>query len=229
MRRGRVVPPGTILAPRGADHLQRLRRVEPAVVERAAGDGAFELPGARLGHRLDVVDRGEPARRDHRDRDRVGERDGGVPVDALEHAVARHVGVDDRGDAGVLEPPGDVERGQLRGLGPAFDRDLAVPGVEADRDALRKFLRRFLHQRRIAHRRGADDDAVDALLQPALDRLHVADAAAELHAEPDRLEDALHRGDVHRLAGERAVEIDHVQMLEALRPRRHAPAPPDRG
>ena len=39
-----------------------------------------------------------------------------------------------------------------------------------------------LHQRRIAHRRGADDDAVDALVEPAFDRRHVADAAAELHA-----------------------------------------------
>ena len=33
----------------------------------------------------------------------------------------------------------------------------------------------------------------------------------------DGLEDALDRRDVHRLAGEGAVEIDHVQMLEALR------------
>ena len=34
---------------------------------------------------------------------------------------------------------------------------------------------------------------------------------------PTVFEDALDRRDVHRLAGERAVEIDHVQMLEALR------------
>ena len=100
---------------------------------------------------------------------------------------------------------------------PALDRDLAVPGVEADRDPLRIFFRRFLHQRRIAHRRGADDDAVDALAEPALDRRHVADAAAELHAQANRFENAFDRGDVHRLAGEGAVEIDDVQMLEALR------------
>ena len=87
--------------------------------------------------------------------------------------------------------------------------------VETDRDAVGKFLRGVLHQRRVAHRRGADDDAVDALLQPALDDLHVADAAAELHAKSDRFENALHGRDVHRLAGERAVEIDHVKVLEA--------------
>ena len=121
-----------------ADQRKRLGGIEPPVIERAAGDRAFELLRARLDQRLDVVDRGEPAGGDHRNRDRVGERDRRVPVDALEHAVARDVGVDDRGDAGVLEAPGDVERGQLRRLGPALDRDLAVLGVEADRDALRE-------------------------------------------------------------------------------------------
>ena len=78
-------------------------------------------------------------------------------------------------------------------------------------------LRRALHQLGIAHRRGADDDAVDALAEPALDRRHVADAAAELHRDRDRFENVLDRAGVHRLAGERAVEIDDVQIFEALR------------
>src|ERR1051325_2325150 len=47
---------------------------------------------------------------------------------------------------------------------------------------------------------GADDHAVDALVEPALDRRHVADAAAELHAQADGLEDALDRGGIARLA-----------------------------
>ena len=54
------------------------------------------------------------------------------------------------------------------------------------------------------------------LREPALDRLHVADAAAELHRDLDALQDRLDGGGVHRLAGEGAVEIDHVQPLEAL-------------
>ena len=73
-----------------------------------------------------------------------------------------------------------------------------------------------LHQLGIAHRRGADDDARDALAEPAFDRGHVADAAAELHRDRDRLEDLLDRGRIHRLAGEGAVEIDDVQIAEAL-------------
>src|SRR4029078_2462040 len=98
-----------------------------------------------------------------------------VPVDALEHAIARDIGVDDRRDAGVLEAPGDVQLGQLRGFRPALDGDLAVARIEADRDLLRIFFRRRFYQGRIAHRRGADDVAGDALAEPAVDRRHVSD------------------------------------------------------
>ena len=52
--------------------------------------------------------------------------------------------------------------------------------------------------------------------EPALDGRDVADAAAELHRDRDRLEDALDRRRIDRLAGEGAVEIDDVQILEAL-------------
>ena len=55
-----------------------------------------------------------------------------------------------------------------------------------------------------------------ALAEPALDRGTVANAAAELHRNFHRREDALDRRGIHRLAGERAVEIDDVQIFEAL-------------
>ena len=100
--------------------------------------------------------------------------------------------------------------------GPAFDRDLAVARIEPDGDAAGIRARGFLHQRRIAHRRGADDDAGDALAEPAFDRGAVADAAAELHRNFHGAEDALDRRGIHRLAGESAVEIDDVQIFKAL-------------
>src|SRR5262249_10514154 len=40
---------------------------------------------------------------------------------------------------------------------------------------------------------------------------------AELNRDRDRLQDAIDRRRVHRLAGEGAVEIDHVQIFEPLR------------
>ena len=121
--------------PRGADHAQApRRRIEPPVIERAAGDRAFELLRARLEHRLHVVDRGEAARAITGIEIASASAIVASQLMPLQHAVARDVGVDDRGDAGVLEAPRDVERGQLRRLGPALDRDLAVARIEADRD-----------------------------------------------------------------------------------------------
>ncbi len=73
-----------------------------------------------------------------------------------------------------------------------------------------------MHQRRIAHRRGADDDAFDALAEPGFDGGAVADAAAELHRNFHRAEDAFDRGGIHRLAGKGAIEIDDVQIFKTL-------------
>ena len=73
---------------------------------------------------------------------RIGQRDGGIEIEAFQEAVAGNVGEDDRGDARILEPLRDFQRAELGGLGPAFDRDLAVACVEADRDAAGKFFRR---------------------------------------------------------------------------------------
>src|SRR6202035_3468005 len=89
--------------PGATQHGKRLRRIEPAVIERAPGDGACEFFCARCQQRPYVVDRSKTARGDHRDRYRIGKRDGGVEIQSLEHAVARHVRIDDRGDTGVLE------------------------------------------------------------------------------------------------------------------------------
>ena len=55
------------------------------------------------------------------------------------------------------------------------------------------------------------------LLEPGLDRGDVADAAAELERNGRRFEDALDRGDIDRPAGKGAVEIDDMEILEALR------------
>src|SRR5262249_22292224 len=90
-------------------------------------------------------------------------------------------------------------------------------GIEPDGDGAGNVLGRGLDQCRVAHRCGADDHAGDALAEPRLDRREVADAATELQRYPGDLDDALDRGDIHGLAGERAIEIDDVQVLEALR------------
>ena len=81
--------------------------------------------------------------------------------------------------------------------------------------ALGKSLRRPADQIGIAHRGRAEDDPRDLARQPALDRRHVADAAAELDRHLGRGKDRLDGGAVDRAAGEGAVQVDHMQPREA--------------
>src|SRR5262245_66478298 len=71
---------------------------------------------------------------------------------------------------------------------------------------------------RIAHRGGAQDQAVDALLEPRDDSVEVADPAAELDRDMHSCENRLDRRRIDRLTGEGAVEMDDVQGLENLVP-----------
>ena len=121
------------------------------------------------------------------------ERHRAVDIEAGERAVARNVGVDDRGNARILEAPAEIERGDVRGLGPALDRDPAVARIDADRDPVREHSPRLAHEVGIAHRGGADDDATDARFQPAANRPHVAHPAAELHLRRQPGKNAPHR------------------------------------
>ena len=105
---------------------QRLRRVEPPIVERPPGDRAFELGAVRHQQTLDIGERGETAGGDHRNAQSIGERQGRLDVEALEHAVAGNVGIDDRGDARILESFAEFGGGDFRACRPALDRDLAV-------------------------------------------------------------------------------------------------------
>src|SRR5215469_12160694 len=128
------------------DQRQRRGDIQPAVVEGAPRDRARKPGGARRQQRLNVGHRGKPARGDDGSSHRIGESDGGLEIEALEQAVARNVGVDDGGDARILEAARDLERRELARLGPTFDRDQAGARVEADRDTAGKFSRRFAHQ-----------------------------------------------------------------------------------
>src|ERR1700674_5995125 len=71
---------------RGSDQSERRRGVEPAIIKRAARDGAGELLRARRQQGFHVLDRGEPARGNDRNGDRGGERDGGCKSEAPEPA-----------------------------------------------------------------------------------------------------------------------------------------------
>ncbi len=162
--------------------------------------------------------RGEAAGGDHRDLELAGEPHRRLDVDAREHAVAADVGVDDRLDAVVLEllrEVDDVVAGHLR---PAVGRDLAVARVEPDDDVAGKRGAGVVQEPGVLDGGGADDHVGDAVVEVALDRLEVADAAAQLDRDllADHADDLADRELVLRHAGDGAVEVDDVQPLGAL-------------
>ena len=200
--------------PRAADHRQRLRRIEPPVIERPSGDRAGELAAIGLQQPLHVGERREAAGGDDGNRQGVGERQGRLDVEAGQNAVARDVGVDDGAHARVFEALAEIERRHARGARPAVDGDKTILGVDPYGDAARVKARRLAHERRVFDGRRADDDARDAFFQPARQRAHVANAAAELHGNRQCGENGFDRLGVARRAREGAVEIDDMQIFE---------------
>jgi hypothetical protein len=205
------------------DQRQRDFRIETAIVKGSARNRTGEFAGAWRQQRLHIVDRRKAARGDHRHRDTFGQLNRCVPIDSFQETVARDIGEDDGCDAGILESPGDIEGGYLGGLGPALHGDLSIARIESYRDTSRKFSRGTLDQLRIAHGRGTDDNARDALAEPGLNRFQVPDAAAELHRHGNRRQHRLDRIRVHRLAGKGTIEIDNVQIFESLRGKARGP------
>ena len=66
--------------------------------------------------------------------------------------------------------------------------------------------------------RGAEDDALDAELEVRLGGLERADAAADLHARPERGDDGAHDGLLRRAPRARALEIDDVDAWDVPPP-----------
>ena len=106
---------------------------------------------------------------------RSAEREGGLDVDARQHAVAADIGVDDGGDAGVFEAERHVERADAGAFGPAFGGDDAVAGIDADRDPARVGAAGLMDQSGRLDGGAAEDDPVTpASIQrvtPAMSRM----------------------------------------------------------
>src|SRR5580704_16223836 len=81
---------------RGSDQSKRLNGIEPSVIERAPDDRAGKARAIGRRQPGDVVDRSKAARGDDRNGDGLGQGESRLDVEALEHAVARNIGVDDR-------------------------------------------------------------------------------------------------------------------------------------
>ncbi|CAG9213066.1 hypothetical protein BCAR13_260050 [Paraburkholderia caribensis] len=197
----------------------RLRRgeVQVARIDRTAADHAFDAFGFHFAQRVDIAHVRQAAARDHGNLHRARKAHRRLDVDALKHAVATDVRVDDRLAAVVLELAREVRNFVARQLAPAVGGDLAVLRIEPDDDMAAERRARFEQEAGVLHRRRADDHVLEAVVQIAFDRVQVADAAAQLHGNlaADFFDDRANRVFVLRLAGERAVQVDEVQAPRA--------------
>src|SRR5690606_793621 len=103
-----------------------------------------------------------------------------------------------------------------RGFGPTGNGDASVTSINANRNPTRKLSTCTPYQLRVANGGGTENHPPDAHLQPCLDCRHVADAAAELNRDRYCSKDRFDRGNIDRFTRHRSVEIDHVQVAEAL-------------
>src|SRR6185369_3232454 len=196
----------------------RLDGVEVARIDRPAADHAFDALALDSAKLLDVGNARQPARSDHRNVQCLGQLHGGVDVDAAKHAVAPDVGVDDGFDAPVLEFARQVDHLVAGQLAPAIGGNLAVLGVQSDDDVAAESRAGIPEEARILDRGGTDDDVAQASVDVLLDRVQVANAAAQLHRDviAHRPENRFDRGIVLRLAGEGPVQVDQVQPSRAF-------------
>src|SRR5882672_11168531 len=148
--RGNVLPRSSVLRfqPLALPQLVRLGlgflEVERALIDRATGNDAVDAFGFDFAQRLDVLDAGQAAARDHRNAQFSRELQRRIDVHSGEHAVAADTGVNDRLDAVVLEFLREVYHVVTGHLGPSLDGDFTVLGVERHDDVPRKSRARVL-------------------------------------------------------------------------------------
>src|SRR3546814_15685133 len=118
--------------------------------------------------------------------------DGRLDARALQKPVAADVGEQDRSDARIVEPAGEIDRRNGGDIGPAARGDHAVLRIDRDDDAAGVVARRLADQPGILEGRGADHDTVNAKRKPAIERRPVADSAATPHLAFERLPYAFH-------------------------------------
>ena len=135
-------------------------------------------------------------------------------------AVAVDVRVKDRRERERGELAHQVDCAAAGGIAPAVRRDDAVARVERDDDAFRVGLCG------VSTSSGSRIAAVPSTTRStpsceiAIDRVDRANAAADLHAGSEGSDDPPHQLALRGLAVARAVEVDHVQPLDASGPAR---------
>src|SRR5688572_22317 len=209
-------PPGSVHSPsRAPRDTDRFAQGERSLVKRAAHD---DTPRGDRHHRAKVIDVTDAAAGEDGDIAGLGQAARVLDIRTLQHAVLRHVGVEDRADGPAGDLLRDVDRAAPGIFGPAARRDDAVLRIERENELVgerRIVARERFEPRPILDRLRPDDDARCAGLEQPLHVRGGADPATRLHLHAARFDDV---GDQLALRGPAflgAVEVDDVQPSRA--------------
>ena len=191
----------------------RFLEVQVTAVDGASADHTFDAFAFHFAQGLNVGHVGKAARGDDGNGERLRELDGGVDVDAAEHAITADVGVDDAFNTVVFKLLAQVDHIVAGELAPAVGGHLAVARVQPHDDVAAKRGAGVLQEAGILDRGGTDDDVTQAGVEVALNRVEVADTAAELyvHFAANFLQDLANGHLVLGMSGKRAVQVHQMQ------------------
>lgn len=181
------------------------------VIERSANDDAG---GAGCGDVVEIFDGANPTRSDDINRDGSDQCGEGIEIRTMEGAVAVNVGEDHMLETGAGESAGDLDRIDVGLVKPTLRGELAVAGIESNRDCFAMIGNRTLDEFWIRDRNRAEDEAIDAKAAKRIDVLIRADAPSELefYAAANRPTDANDGIPVGTGAISRAVQIHDVDL-----------------
>src|SRR3546814_6007014 len=109
-----------------------------ACVQRTADDRTGDTIALDVLEATDIVETGNAAGGQYRCLQRLGERACRFGIEALHHAVAGDVGIDDRFDTIAFAVDRGLDHIMAGDLGPAIECHASILGIQADDDMARK-------------------------------------------------------------------------------------------
>ena len=170
---------------------------------------------------VDVINALHAAAGDHGNIHAPRQINGRVDIAAGQHPVAADIGEQDGRNACIFEPACQINHRHVGFLGPALGRNKAVACVDCDDNAVFKFARHVFDELRVFERRGANHQPRDAHVEPAFNRLRIADASTQLDVTGKILNNALNRLGIFGASSKGAIQIYNMQELRALFGKQH--------
>src|SRR5690606_40703060 len=135
---------------------------------------------------------------------------------SLFRSIAINIGIDDCSHTCAFKLFGKLNHSQFGRFSPAFNRNFAALGVDADGDLSGKCLTSFNHQCRITHSNSAEDHTTQPLGKPVVNMGEGTNTATKLNWIVGRSQNCLNSCAIDAFTSNATVPIDHMQPLKPM-------------